>query len=420
MENFLKHLLTKNNILILLIFLIAGIIRFYNFPNRITFWTEQARSLIVSANYIHEKPSLLGQEYFRQDSNSHIIYSGALFNYSLVPLLLISNYDPIKITIYFAVLNLFTGLVIYLVTKKIFEIKIATIASILFLFNDLMIYHSLFIWNYNYLPLIGVLLFYFSWKYIKWHKTSDLFLIALFSGIGISIQFLFIPIALVVFTINILKSKQKFLDTTIFLFGLSIANLPLILFDIRHNFYETRTLIQYFVDTIKGKSDAGFAYYYFLPFWPVITAFGGWLIYKVIKWKSSIGVGLLVLYLFINLTSQKISFNKPIGMPPGIKVKDIDMASNLIASDVSGLFNVAEVLDFDKKAYVLRYYSEFKYGKKPLGDTEYQNLNTLYVLAQKGYNFENSNIWEIYTGGKYNTSLLSDVGQGYGLYKLNK
>src|SRR5258706_9224659 len=108
MKNFLKNLLKKNNILIIVILILASFVRFYNFPNRVTFWTEQARSLIVSANYIREKPSLLGQEYFRQDSNSHIIYSGALFNYSLLPLLVISNYDPVIITSYFTLLNLFT------------------------------------------------------------------------------------------------------------------------------------------------------------------------------------------------------------------------------------------------------------------------------------------------------------------------
>ena len=167
MKNYFKTFITKNNLILIAILVLACVPRFYNFPNRVTFWTEQARSLVVSANYIKEKPSLLGQEYFRQDSNSHIIYSGALFNYSLVPLLVISDYDPIKVTIYFAILNILTGLVVYLVTKNIINNKVAILASVLFLFNADMIYHSLFIWNYNYLPLVGILLFYYCFRYIK-------------------------------------------------------------------------------------------------------------------------------------------------------------------------------------------------------------------------------------------------------------
>ena len=177
MKNFLKNYLTKTNLLLILIFIVATGVRFYNFSNRVTFWSEQARSLIVSANYIKVKPSLLGQEYFRQDSNSHIIYSGALFNYSLVPLLIVSNYDPVRITAFFAVLNLVTGLVLYLVVKKIFGDKIAIISTILFLFNDFMIYHSLFIWNYNYLPIVGILTLFFSWRYICERNELDIFLI---------------------------------------------------------------------------------------------------------------------------------------------------------------------------------------------------------------------------------------------------
>lgn len=175
MKNFLKHFTAKNNILLIVVFITAAAVRFYNFPNRITFWSEQARSLIVSANYIKVKPSLLGQEYFREDSNYHIIYSGALFNYSLVPLLLISNYDPIKITVFFALLNIFTGLVIYLSAQKMISQKVALISTILFLFNDFMIYHSLFIWNYNFLPLIGILVVYFSWRFKKAEKYRYIF-----------------------------------------------------------------------------------------------------------------------------------------------------------------------------------------------------------------------------------------------------
>ena len=107
-------------------------------------------------------------------------------------------------------------------------------------------------------------------------------------------------------------------------------------------------------------------------------------------------------------------------MPEGIITSDIDKASKIVASEVSGDFNVASVLDFDKRAYVLRYFTEYKYGKKPLGETQYQNIGQLYVLSQKGHNFDESDVWEIYAGGKYKINLLSEVGEGYAVYKLTK
>lgn len=97
----------KNYLILFSIFFVAFVIRFYNFSDRFTFGPEQARSLMVSSNYIQDKPSLLGQEYFRSNSYGHKLYTSAVFNYTLVPLLLAPNYDPVLITVYFVLLFIF-------------------------------------------------------------------------------------------------------------------------------------------------------------------------------------------------------------------------------------------------------------------------------------------------------------------------
>jgi len=407
-------------LILIAIFLLAVLVRFYNFPNRVTFWSEQARSLVVSANYL-KTPSLLGQSYFvRQDSNSHTFYAGALFNYSLVPLLLISGYDPIVITVFFTFLNLFTGWVIYFVVKKIFSKNVAIISCALFLFNDWMIYHSLFIWIYNPLPLLGILTLYYIWKYFKKGKISSIFILGLLGGLGVSLQFLFLSIALAVFIILVIRSNKKVTDALFYSLGVILGNLPMVIFELRHNFYESRTLVQFFLDTLMGKSNAAIAYYYFLPFWPIFAIAGAFLITVLWKKLKILCVLIVSLYFFLNLTSPRINWNAPTGMPIGMTTKDIDNASKAVAIDAEGDFNVAEVLDFDKQAYTLRYLVEYKYGKKPLDVVSYQNLNLLYVLAQTDYDFKRSNVWEINAGGPYNIEPLSGVGEPYTLYRLDK
>lgn len=418
MKKLSKVLLNKNFVLVVFIFAVAFFVRFYNFPDRVTFWSEQARSLMVSADYLN-KPSLLGQEYFRQDSLNHVIFAGAFFNYSLVPLILISKFDPIKITSFFALFNLLTGLAVFVAAKKMFNEKVAVISLFLFLFNDFMVYHSLFIWSYNYLPFVGVLILYFSWRFRTTKDAIDIFLVGFFCGLGISLQYMFAFFAVAVFIANIWKGKHLLKDSLIFAMGIFLANLPLIIFDFRHNFYQTRTLLQYFVDTLKGKSGQGIAYYYFLPFWPVVAIAAAKLVDRLTKNNYAI-TALLTIYFVLNIASSKISLSSPTGMPSGITTKDIDNAAKRIAHDAEGGFNVSEVLDFDKKAYVLRYYLQYVYGKKPLDEASYSNINLLYVLSPKDYNFRNSNVWEVNAGGKYNTELLSGVGNGYAIYKLTK
>lgn len=420
MKTFLKKLLGKEGLSLLVILLLALIVRFYNFPDRVTFWSEQARSLVTSANYIKDRPSLLGQEYFRVASNGHKIFSGAVFNYLLVPLLLVSNYDPVPITAFFAILNVITGFVIYWVAKKLFNRKMALFSVIIFLFNNMMIYHSLFIWNYNLLPFVGILTFYYLALQNKKPNYKNLFILGLLSGLGTSLQILYLLIALATFVLVLRKIEKKLLGLLIFTAGLLVGNLPMVLFDIRHNFYHLATLWQYMIDTLKGSSDASFSYYYLLPFWPIAALLAGYLLSKVYKFNKYLSIMIVAIYIFVNLTSSKVSFKNPTGMPEGLFTANVSKASRIVAEDAEGAFNVAEVLDFDKRAYVLRYYVEFVYGKKPLNEIEYQNPPVVYVLSQKGYNFEKSDIWEINAGGPYEISLLSDIGDGYGLYKLSK
>ncbi len=420
MKNFLKNLQKKTDWALVLILVLSIFVRFYNFNNRVTFWSEQARSLMVSSSYIKEKFSLLGQEYFRVDSNGHKIYSGAVFNYTLVPLLLISNYDPVAITGFFAILNILTGLVIYFVVKRFFSKSLAHLSTFLFLFNSTMIYHSLFIWNYNLLPLIGIVSLYLLFLCQEKLKTKYLFWLGVVSGVGVSIQILYLPIAILTWILAIKKSKNRLKDTSVFAMATIIGNLPMVIFDLRHDFYQSRTIIQYILDTLSGKSDASFSYYYLLPFWPILSILAGSLFIKLFSKNKYLYILVIVLYLYINLNNSNINFRSPTGMPSGLITSDIDNASMVIASDATTNFNVSEVLDFDKRAYVLRYFLQYKYNKKPLGELDYQTLGILYVLAQKDYNFEGSDVWEIKTNWPYDVNKTSDIGEGYSLFKLTK
>lgn len=398
----------KNFLIICSIFILAFLVRFYHFEDRIIFWTEQARSLITSLEYL-EKPSLLGQEYFRQDSNSHIIFSGALFNWALLPIILFSNYDIARITAFFVFLNIFTGLTIFLVSRRFFGLKTAIYSTILFLFSYLMIYHSLFIWNYNFLPLVGLLVFHLTLQNFKVFKLNNFFWLGLICGIGISFQIWFAVFTVLALIVNLFKSKQKVYSLILFLLGVVLGNLPMVIFDLRHDFYLTKTIWQYFIDTISGVSDANFAYYYLLPIVPVLTIFLGRILSKL---NIFVSISIIIIYLFFNLKSLVIV--------PDLTVSQIEYVSREIANDAKGDFNVASVIDFDKRAYALRYLLKYKYEKKVMGIGEYQNLNLLYVIAPNEYNFKSSDTWEIKAGGNYKVSELQSINSKFKLFKLTK
>ena len=332
----------KNLLIVFSIFLAAFFVRSYNFRERITFGSEQARSLYVSAGYINDKFSLLGQEYFRANSNGHKLFASSLFNYSLIPLLLIFKYDPLGITFFFVVLNLFTGLVLYILTKKYFNENVAALSLFLLLFNSYMIYHSMFIWILNYLPLIGILSFYQVFKVVKKKsKSLDILVLGILSGIGIGMEYLYIlPIILILF-ILFKYSQNRFKNICLFILGGLLGDFTQIIFDFKHNFYHTKVLWQYAVDTFSGSSDAGFIYYHFLYLWPVFAIFGAivlWMIYK--KYSKILAISLVFVYLFINLQSSLINFKAPVGMPVGLTFSDLKHTAQIISNDVNVNFNV--------------------------------------------------------------------------------
>jgi hypothetical protein len=411
----------KNYLILFSILIIALFVRFYNFSNRITFGPEQARSLMVSANYIQDKPSLLGQEYFRANSLGHKLFTSALFNYTLVPLLLTTNYDPYLITIYFALLNVFTGYVIYVLCRKMFGKEISIIFSILFLFNSYMIYHSMFIWVLNYLPLLGILTIYYIWKILKKKiKPIEYLYLGIISGIGFGLEYLYVLIILIVLFFVIKYSKAKLKSLALFVIGGAIGDFPQVLFDLKHNFYHLSSLWQYALDTFKGSSDAGFTYYHFLGFWPILLLSLSFVIFYAYKKNKVVGILMIILYLILNLKSSFINFNKPVGMEDGLKYNDLKTASKLIADRAGDNFNLVTLYDFDTRAYTFRYFVQYVYGKKPLNDISYKEPKVVFALAATNYDFENDNPWELNQFKPYNIARMTKVGEGYELFRLYK
>ena len=123
---------------VITIVLLALAVRFYNFSNRIDFSAEQGISLTTSAQYLKQFSFLGLQNIQRITSSGHHLYSGAWFGYTLTPLILIFNYDPVLITACFALLNVATGLFLLWLTKNKYGFLPAIFALILFLFNSTM------------------------------------------------------------------------------------------------------------------------------------------------------------------------------------------------------------------------------------------------------------------------------------------
>jgi hypothetical protein len=296
----------------------------------------------------------------------------------------------------------------------------ALVSTTLLLLNNYMIYHSLFIWTSNYLPLFGVLTIYLVYLLIK-DKNSlwPVFLLGLVGGVAFGIQYFYLFTLGITFLVCIYFSRKKLLAVALFISGAVVGELPTVIFDLKHGFYHVRTLWMYFMDNLSQTSKSQLSYYHLLNFWPVAAMILGYFLVKYVhrSWLIGLAVGV---YVYFNLTSSIISFTKPIGMEEGLNWFKINQAANQIAKDNPINFNVVSLVDFDTRGHILRYPLQFIYGKTPMGVEEYPQAKTLYVLVKGEYDFESPKVWEMSSFQPYSFEILNQIDNNYAVYKLTK
>lgn len=242
----IKKYLTPNNIFLIIILLIATFLRFYNLPNNYMFMGDQGRDALVVANIFKEKdPVFIGPV-----TSIGNMYLGPFYYYFMLPFLFISYPNPIGPVYAVAALSVITVALVYLISKKMFNNKIAIFATIFFALSSTNINLARFSWNPNPAPFFSLLMFYFT--YLAWKKDGRYWLLvsAMFSILAQLhyVTLLSLAGAGIIFLIDLKKkisqknSKQliKFGLLSVVIFLLSLT--PLLLFDLKHDWRNINAL----------------------------------------------------------------------------------------------------------------------------------------------------------------------------------
>jgi len=265
-------ILTKNRALI--VTLIIGVfLRFYKLAGFVTFLGDQGRDAIIIKRILTLEhlpaigpPTSVGQ-----------VYLGPFYYYFIAPWLLLSNFNPIGLAVGVAFFSSIYLLINYLIVKELFDKKIALISTILLSFSSVLIDFSRFSWNPNLLPLFTLLTVYFVIKSLKTNKWYYFVLSGTFLSFAIQLHylalFLILPIS-IIYLIDLLKERKqlihKFVYLFICLFSFILFSSPLIIFDLRHQFLNTKSFIVLFQSSgtsFLTKFNSFFDSFYFLNFY---------------------------------------------------------------------------------------------------------------------------------------------------------
>ena len=228
-------------------------LRVYNIPQTLLFHFDQGyHGLAIRDIWETKRIALLGHK-----TDVEGIFHGSFFYYLMLPLYLISGWNPAGVSSILAVLDGLTVIFIFLLGKELFSKQVGILAAGFYTVSYPLISYSRWLSNVTLIPLFSSLFFFFLLKSYQ-EKIYFFPVAALFVGIVAQLNGAigFFLVLLLIISLFLLRRKifrtKLFFFLTIFLF--ITPAIPLILFDVRHQFLVTSSILSLFS---RGKTNLG-------------------------------------------------------------------------------------------------------------------------------------------------------------------
>lgn len=240
----------KKNILIILtaILLISLLFRTYQIIERYNFGHDgELFSWIVKDIVVNHHPRLIGQL-----TSAPGIFVGPLFYYLLVPFFFLTKMDPIGALMPITILGVLTTLSYYIVFSKLFSRTAGLITAFL---------HSTLLTWVNFdrqvfpstLTNLWIVWYFYTIIQIGRGNFNILPLLGILIGLIWNIHIALIPTLFAIPVAFFLSQKKPKLKAILYFFiTFTLTSSPLILFEIKHGFSQTRNIIENFTTNHGG------------------------------------------------------------------------------------------------------------------------------------------------------------------------
>lgn len=379
--------------LLICLIIIFIIIRSFHFSERLNFSTDQglfsAKALEI---YQERKPTLIGPKFTFEYQGKHM-FQGPLVYYFFLLFLLPANFDPIRASYLFVVFCSLMTIPLFVGLKTLFNKKAAYIGVVLFAFLPFFINFTQFLWNPTLqLSLLPVVIF--LWAKFKQNRIARNFFV-LSVGLGLILQFhyslLMIIFGFLVYFFLVLKLGFKYF--LLFLLGILLGMFPLIIFELRNNFYNLKTLylvLTHFNEAANLASPNRFSfphYYSSLAFF-IVVIFSKYLSkllsYKKILFMTSLLI-LIDLMIYLPRPSHAYGMSKNWNYLDELMVHEIIVKENpenfRVVNFVYDTHAEVQVFLLKKDSYKMDFYS-------------YNTNDYLFVITEDA-NFLNDPAFEI-------------------------
>jgi len=244
----LKDILFRHESILILAFLITAgfLLRINRLNEEFVFLYDQGRDAQVVKQIIEEKKlTLLGPPMTAEGA-----YYGPFYYYFLLVGYSIGGGNPLFVMYLVILLNMFSIIFIYYVVKKYINRIASYVAVFLNVFCSYLVISSRTLSNPALIPMLAVLYYYLLIRsFLKNSKT--LLLAGVVLGLIIQLEF---PVAIqyffvfVVYIFSVKSIREKIKSLVFFSFGFFIAILPQVVFEVRHDFLTSRSLMRFVLE----------------------------------------------------------------------------------------------------------------------------------------------------------------------------
>ena len=238
------------------IFFIVGLalfLRLWRIGSYMTFLGDEGRDALVWLRMSRGKFTLIGPQ-----TSIGNMYLAPLFYYLMLPFyLLLGTAGP---SIGTALLGGATAFLLWFVSKEWFSQKVGLLAALLYALSPVAIVLSRSAWNPNIMPFFALLSIWGVWQF--WQRNQFWGMVVVGLGCSVAIQshylgLLLLPVAGLFWLVklrDLLRTKNRQTRSFLIWTGLGIMTffvlsiLPLIWFDLRHNFINYKAFYRFFTD----------------------------------------------------------------------------------------------------------------------------------------------------------------------------
>lgn len=226
------------------------------------FGFDQGRDYLAAQNIIvNHKLTLIGAEIGAGMAGISGVFQGPVFYYLLTIFYVVFSGDPVGggiLMLLFSFASIYFG---FYFGKKLFGLFYGIVIAMLISISPIFISQARFIWNPNLPTLFTLLSLYFFYLFVRDRKNRAIFLAAFFAGFIYNFEIaIAIPLALTIIIYTPLLVKKRIESYLLLVLGLIAAFLPMILFELKHNFLGARGMIAYLF-TYKSSSLSTLSYF---------------------------------------------------------------------------------------------------------------------------------------------------------------